>query len=287
MKLKAITWTDSTFLDLCKSIPIEGFLEIGAADASASIILSKRGIPSVAVEANPFTYETFTKASRTEGVKSINVGVGEKAGRADFFIPDSGKTDASSSLRRKLTPEDVTPVEITIVTLSDLVLDNFPTTSCLGLWLDCEGMTYEILNGARSILDRFVVMKLELEIDLIWDSQREAVETLQILDEFGFIPVFCLPEPDGKPRDWIFVHRTKLETVENVIRKEFKAAIKSRVKVLDWKPFVTINTLKRACKGLLLKIFRNSIVIHKLIAFFGSISSTNLLRDSRNSQSNL
>lgn len=67
IKNHATKWFDETFIELCRTVGIDGFLELGAAGAETSRFFSKLGVQSVAIEANPFTYERFTKSAIREG----------------------------------------------------------------------------------------------------------------------------------------------------------------------------------------------------------------------------
>jgi FkbM family methyltransferase len=184
-----------SFLEICRLLEIRTLIEAGAHEASASIEFMQLGIPhaiAIAIEPNPYTYHQKTIQAELFGVKTLNIGVGQRPCELELIIPlnlNSGdKSPLSASfLEKRENTEQVEKVLVNIQTL-DAVSRRENLSPPIALWIDVEGFSEEVLSGAAKILNtNFVkLIYIELEDKELWFRQTLDQGILTILRNNGF-----------------------------------------------------------------------------------------------------
>jgi FkbM family methyltransferase len=178
------------FMALQKEIRPQLFVEVGAYDATTSLDVRKI-LPDariVAFEANPFNHEHFSSKHHHDhaNVEYLFSAVAETPGPRTFKLTSTnpeGLSKKSSILGRsdsKRTYEDVT---VPCTTL-DLFFENaMPIQS--SLWIDVEGASRHVLEGAETLLATARSILIEVEERSFWQGQWLASDVIRHLARFG------------------------------------------------------------------------------------------------------
>jgi FkbM family methyltransferase len=184
---------DECYLDLMRLTGVKQFFECGAHEAHSSIQFVRRfGGKAVAIEANPYVYQEKTQKAEKHGVTTLNLALAAHEGELQFHIPLDSRIAGSASL---LTKADNQHVSIMVKTKTlDQIVETYGLlgTPC-SLWIDVEGMAFEVLTGGEKTLatETCALIKVELEDVPQWLNQVTAEKVDVYLQAFGFIPVLC------------------------------------------------------------------------------------------------
>ena len=153
------------------------FIECGAHEGSAALQMAKLGCHCIAIEANPHTYKIKTKNIQKKNLITLNVGLGETIGKLDFFIPSNNETAGNATLKPKENHK-YDKIQTNITTLNNLSQEYGFLNKKVGLWLDVEGMAFEVLMGSKTLLcnDTCMIIKVELETIEHFKGQKTAEE---------------------------------------------------------------------------------------------------------------
>ncbi len=187
------------FFALCEILDIDLFVEAGAHDASASrrIRTMLPGARTVAFEASPLNFELYAPDNVQAGVEYLHLALTDRPGPVTIHLhrDADGQPVAngqSSLLRRDKTPRD-RERGFEAVTVEGVTLDGHLAGSehqRPALWIDVEGACGQVLSGSAQILDRAVLLIVEVEELPYWGEghwTRHQVSAL--LDQHGLVPV--------------------------------------------------------------------------------------------------
>lgn len=190
---KSARWLDDAFFEIVRCLNTTGFIECGARDASASRrFLREGGRRAVALEANQPTYEQKTKHAEDDGVIALNAGVGPRDGEfLDFFVPASHSTASNASLRQK--PGVAAHAQRVISRSIDAISSAYFAEDNTALWVDVEGMAFDVFQGAETALaeQQITAIKVEVETSELWQGQHLAGAVDAQLQKNGYCPVLC------------------------------------------------------------------------------------------------
>lgn len=204
---------------------------------------------------------------------TLNAGITQRGGKKCFYIPTTGKTDASASFLKKLSNEEYERVVVRTLTASTIIRNYLQKSKRIGLWIDVEGTSFAAISSLGKEIEKVVVIKVEMEIQRIWRSQKSAHQVLRLLLDLSFVPLICLPEPDSAPRDWVFVRLEHLPMLEELIEERLDKIVNYRVGFKDLLREINKQAKPTLIKSVLLRIFNNGLLIHKVYALLGSSSS--------------
>ena len=111
---------DKFFFQANAMLGIGVFLECGAHEASASRTLSSQGCKCYALEANPETFKEKTSASEEMNFFPINLGIADKKGKLNFFIPKEDRVSGIATLKPK-KDHHYDQIEIGVTTIDDFI----------------------------------------------------------------------------------------------------------------------------------------------------------------------
>lgn len=117
---------------------------------------------------------------RALGVEPINFALSNQRGRLKFFIND---TKALNGSLRK-THETVAEVGVEVERLDNVVEEK--AGKPVFLWIDAEGLAWEVLDGAERTLDRVACIHLEYETEVLFEGQRTLSDVESLLARRGF-----------------------------------------------------------------------------------------------------
>lgn len=201
--VKAWRWSTNAalvdlFHELCETAGIEAFFECGAhaAEASMRFLRNSSGGRAVAVEANPYVYERFTRVAESHGVTTLNVGLGAQPGFLDLRIPNKRHAAEptvpyASFLSHKDEREWPSETVRCEVTTLDAVMTMVSRRSATALWIDVEGSAGEVLRGAEEALRSGCVklVMVEVETKQLWNGQMLFSDVQDYLASFQLLPV--------------------------------------------------------------------------------------------------
>lgn len=170
-----IVSTGWLFRRLLRTFRIDLVCDIGSMDGTDALAC-RNAVPNAriyAFEVNPDNLQ----AMRSNGVLSerrielVPVAICDEDGRADFYIVDAykpgvGYRGMSSLHRRAESPYFATRA----VNVETARLDTFLSTRAeagrpLALWIDAEGKSYEVLQGARGVWSNVRLVHVEVEAE--------------------------------------------------------------------------------------------------------------------------
>ncbi len=178
---------DEYFFKAAKVLNPDVCFEFGAHEASASVrFLHQGGKKAVAVEANPHVFQSKTEKAKKHGVVTLNFGLGESEGQSTFFAAQNDILAGNSSFLKKQEGEFI-PIQVMMTTVDKVVQQQAPIDSFC-IWLDVEGYTAQVLDGAKQALlsKSCLFLKLELEEVAYWKNQSLAPEIDQTLSDLGY-----------------------------------------------------------------------------------------------------
>lgn len=174
-------------------------LDIGSMDGADSKRFRKL-LPEAelfAFEANPHNYQAMCGDDEIAKcrVKVVNRLVsGEEMSRS-FFLqkPEvrNGEINFGISSALKRCQEDGNSEEINVESVR---IDSFLNSQRLAkndvaLWVDVEGMAYEVLEGISGASEQIHLMHVEVETREIWAGQRLKPDVLRLAQRMGYIPI--------------------------------------------------------------------------------------------------
>jgi len=191
---KQLRWL---FLELCRGLEIKNLMEIGAHEASVSIAFLETslvpGSRALAIEANPFTYELLTQKSMKYGVEAHNFGLSHSIANLDFFIPvkaDSTEVTPGSASFLRRTDENTMYESVTVPTKTiDLVFELELIEGPTALWIDVEGYSLKVIEGAKNRLEGEDIRMVFIEVENYeyWKEQGSKDQVYELLQESGFV----------------------------------------------------------------------------------------------------
>jgi FkbM family methyltransferase len=193
------------------------FCEVGASDGSISRAV-KKAMPSTSVyafEPNPSRYNENLELNLSADIKWLPLAVSNSVGPATLRVPiklgeayvsdgvfqagvyEESLASEKSSLLPRRGDCQYHNVEVCSTTLDAFMADELATPGDLGLWVDVEGLGWQVLDGAGSVLERTSVLFLELETVEFWREQKLAKDVLELLSQYELYP-FCRDKEYGE-----------------------------------------------------------------------------------------
>lgn len=198
-------------------------LEIGAHEAAFSRWVAEH-LPHTRVtafEANPFVHEEYAAELAATRVDYRNLAVGPVTGEVELLLPRTvGRTrrrrnSKMGSLHPHTRGKDVERVTVPSVRLVDHVGPDDPDRR-LACWIDVEGATNLVLEGAGPVLDRVEALMIEVENRTNWEGQWLDVDVAACLRRHGLVPLVRDITPRSHQYNVVFVRAGLLDDAELV-----------------------------------------------------------------------
>ena len=183
---------DKFLFDIVDVHKIKYFIECGANQAEASKALSAKGVYTLAIEANPYTFKKYTE-KKIDRYKAKNIGLGKTDGFLDFHIPKADLTAGNATFQPDSGIE-YTTTKVATKKLDDVVTEFVANNNNYGLWIDVEGFQREVLEGAKQSLSspNCSFVKIEMESKPHFSEKQILAEEIHgIFTENNFTPIFC------------------------------------------------------------------------------------------------
>jgi FkbM family methyltransferase len=180
---------EKSFLSLQSRLKPEYIIEVGAREAEFSL-RAKKLLPHskiYAFEANPYVHNEYSKRCKRKGVNYLPLGVSNINGRKEFQINlKKEKTDGSHSFLKVLNFEEYESISIDCITLDEFFMPILLETDNIALWIDAEGFSGQILEGATKLLSHVQSLYIEVEHKRFWQDQALSTDIVSLLEARDF-----------------------------------------------------------------------------------------------------
>jgi len=265
---------DENFFKLLKTLDINSLIECGANEASASMLANSMGLKALAIEANPETFQKVTPPSKKDFEK-LNFGLSDKECLLKFYTPVEDSTAGYATFKPSKDIEyQVSSIQVK--RLDKLLEPTRYTDSPFALWIDVEGMQFEVLNGALETLknQNCKMIKIEVEDAELFGEQRWlSREVVNFLEKLDYVLIHRDFE-NGIQYNLLFLRRNIFDSFDLDLFYQ-DAFQKKRFTIKEYiftaaKGFPYM--LKKKLKALLILLLGESLG-NKISATFGSKSS--------------
>ena len=134
----------------------------------------------LAIEPHPTLFARMVQGLAGSGITPINAAVSDHEGSMEFYVNDA--ESLNGSLRRVGTSDSA--VTVSVRTL-DAIAGPYAREQIF-LWIDAEGMAWEVLNGGAAVLPSVACIHVEYESKVLFDGQKTFDELNQRLTDAGF-----------------------------------------------------------------------------------------------------
>lgn len=228
------------FYYILETLPVSQTLEIGAHEATFSRIAKSRlkdKIEARAFEANPLVYSHFMldKEVRNSGIDYFHSAIGDKDGSWLFKIYESTQNAEEppdsrrhSCLLRADSPNDnYYDISVPIARLDSICSKDCPE-SVYALWIDAEGFSLQVLEGAEETLHKTAAIYIELESRTHFQGQALDNTIISHLISRDFVPIlrdFLFPHQYNA----IFVKKSYLPEIEHEWHRFFQGVLRQEL----------------------------------------------------------
>lgn len=191
-RIRSVMELENYFIRLCNVVQPEIFIEAGAHDGKLSGRMRRylKTAHILAFEANPENYSAHKDAKHIQGlnIEYINKALSDKAGTLDFNILEDGRghADKQGSLISRAEDTSSRSVSVEAVRMDEYVT---PGSGSVGIWIDVEGASGQVLRGMEKLLPDVSVMFIEVEDRHYWENQWLARDVTSFLLEHGLRPI--------------------------------------------------------------------------------------------------
>ena len=164
-------------------------LDVGSRDGSDALAFRAVSPASriLCFEANPRLFAGMRADPRlaAAGIEIFPFAASDAAGEASFRIFNAEK--GMGSLLPRVDAPDAESFTVQTRRLDDL--PEARGAASIALWIDVEGCSYQVVEGAKGLLDRVTVIHAEVETRAFWAEQKLAGDLARMLAGHGFSPV--------------------------------------------------------------------------------------------------
>jgi FkbM family methyltransferase len=192
-----ILGTSRLFAGLLRPLRVDVVCDVGSLNG-ADALRFRRELPAaeiLAFEANPHNFRAMraSEALRRANITVLPCAAAGREGQAEFYVvpvtgPESlARRGMSSLYQRDEVDKRGVPVTVTTRRLDRVLGERALGERTVALWIDAEGAAFEVLQGARGIIDRVRLVHVEVETTpCIGARQKLYPEVARLLAEHGF-----------------------------------------------------------------------------------------------------
>lgn len=178
--------------------PCQWFVEAGAFEASASMLIKSR-LPDCQVhafEANIDNYNHFKPL--VSDIEYHYTAMSDHTGTIIFKQQSHTSTGMTfpkvrgnnSTKTRTLDHHTIyNDIEVPCTTFNDFFAGKIKSSDTMGIWLDLEGTAYEALTAATDILSNISFIKVEVEDKQYWEKQKLSQDIVDFMSTHGLVPI--------------------------------------------------------------------------------------------------
>jgi FkbM family methyltransferase len=187
------------FLKLLRTFEIETVCDVGSLDGYESLLF-RRALPAadiIALEPNPRNFALIETNPRLQrpGLQILPLAASDRDSEAPFFVVQAEYADNRDLARRGMSSLHRRPdssllaevVYVRTVRLDNLLAAHGRAGKRIALWIDAEGMGFEVIAGASGVLDRTQLLHVEVETaPCIGTDQRLFSDVARLATDAGF-----------------------------------------------------------------------------------------------------
>lgn len=198
---------EELFVFLLRKVQPPFIMDIGSRDATEAKRFKPISPASIvyAVEPHPVLFSKMCQDQdvSTLGIRPVNCALADKQGELTFYINDAQALNGSLRKSEGAVRELSVKVDrLDNVVGSEIVAPAF-------LWVDVEGLAWEVIQGGARSLDRVACIHIEYETEPLFEDQKTFSEVKALLAEKGFsqwADTYCEEVSQGNA---LFIRRGK------------------------------------------------------------------------------
>jgi len=227
--------TPRLFTTLLSKLQINTVCDVGSMNG-ADAVTFRAAAPQAsiyALEPNPHNLRLMS-ADRV--LQEHRIGIQALAatnydGVGDFFLVEADYSQPNfwrglSSLHKRWDPRypSTSVVQVKTTRLDTFLADKCRPETRVALWIDAEGMAYEVIEGAVGIIEQVYLVHIEVETTLcIGAGQKLYPEVKALLQRLGLVELATDHNPAGEQFNALYVRRQltagmRLAVKSNLIR---------------------------------------------------------------------
>lgn len=202
------------YYEVVRLLPIESSIEVGAFDAEYSrrMLEINSEIRIVAFEASPYVHSRFIGEMPAE-IRYENIAISDRAGTASLELQleySDQSQIGNNSIKRRKEAKQYGYVDVPCDCLDNVC----PELGAISLWIDAEGASREVLQGAVATLSKTLAIFIETEHRELWMGQWTHRDVERFLSAQGF-SLIRMAEQYPYQTNCIFVRNSHLSFVGN------------------------------------------------------------------------
>jgi len=270
---------DDFFFTALSILNVEYFLECGAHEAQASSRFCSIGKNAIAIEANPVTFNVKTVSAMSAGVEVLNFGLGASTGELEFYVLEEDLVAGNATFQPKAN-EIYKKQIVKVDTIDNIVQERAIEHNPIGLWVDVEGFSRAVLQGANQLLktENCMILKIEVESFLFFEGQALSTEVADHLSAIGFEAIIVDAEYEQQ-FNVVFVKRGVIDSLAFELGKSLE-----KMNAINFGFFAlfssVLSSVVSSCKEFIFPAIKKIFILlygekntHVIFAKFGSESS--------------
>lgn len=187
------------FRRLLRTLDIETVCDIGCGDGSDALRF-RRMLPNaniIALEPNPRNFELMDAEQRLadQSIKIFPLAASDRTSEEPFYIVEADYAKERDRYRRGMSSlhersdgsKLAEVVQVSTIRLDELLAAESLHRNPLALWVDTEGMAFEVIDGAEAVLPSTRMLHVEVETEAIIGSEQKLFQHVEkILNDAGF-----------------------------------------------------------------------------------------------------
>lgn len=205
---------------------IDHVIDIGANEGQFGRRLRQGGYGGhiLSVEPIPAVRETLMAAGEGDAKWAVApaMALGAEKGTATLTVSEATDMSSLAPLTRQAEAmlgdtRQSAAIEVTVTTLDDAAPKWLDDTAHPALKIDTQGTELDVLRGGRRVMDRFIVVILELSLVPLYQGEPDWRTVCDAVAALGYDPVLFLPGYFNKATarmvgmDGVFVRRDRLD----------------------------------------------------------------------------
>ena len=210
--------TRRLFCRLLRTLDIATVCDVGSMDGDDALRF-RRVLPRAAIlalEPNPRNFALMAADERLQraAIRVLPVAASDRRCEAPFFVVDADYAPGRDLARRGMSSlferSDWTRLS-TVVPVPTVRLDELLASESLGsgpiaLWIDTEGMAFEVIRGGSGVLRSTRIIHVEVETEpIIGSAQKLFADVERTLLDAGFVLLATDQKPDVLQFNALFV----------------------------------------------------------------------------------
>jgi FkbM family methyltransferase len=210
--------TRRLFCRLLRTFEIATVCDVGSMDGSDALRF-RRILPSatiLALEPNPRNFALMAADDRLSraGIRLLPVAASDRRSEAPLFVVDADYSVGRDLARRGMSSlyerADWTRltavVQVPTVRLDQLLVSESLDAGPIALWIDTEGMAFEVIHGGSGVLRTTPMIHVEVETEpVIGAAQKLFSDVERALLDSGFVLLATDQRPDVLQFNALFI----------------------------------------------------------------------------------